>query len=216
MTKGEKKYIGNAFRWGLFALNFITVSAMVLVGIFAPDTQTLRYSDGKFFIEHSSDKYIGWFVIPFLGAAVLAVVSVGYEIFARQRLADKIARMAVTVLLGLLGFFGFCIGGLMIVGLGDVNIPFGAEEYEAYGHTFVVCADPNGLHHWYPAIYDITDGEPVFLWEGDMEYMDTSIYEGLHIEPAEGGWLVNCTVTKDNGKTKENMSFTIDRKENAQ
>ena len=209
MTNDKKKKTGSALRWGLFALTVISVAACIAICKLVPDEKILKYSNGKFFYFHVRESYDIIFLIIFLVQIIAFISSVVSEIMTKQRLSEKLPRIALSALLGFIALIAFSFSGLVLTGLlPETNLPFNAAEYDIGGHKLVLANKPHGLHHSLPALYEI-DGENADMI-GFGTGFDPDLSESV-IEPADGGYTVYYTYY-ENGAA-EHKIFTAKNKE---
>ena len=196
MTNGGKKYIGNVCRWGLFGLIGMPIIAAVIICLLVPTASQLKYSDGKFYTYQARSEYDWIFGVIFYIAAVLVILSLISEIITRQSILKTIARFALSVLLGCgvvtAIFFGFIItaGDGLFEGWND---PYNAEEYDLDGRLIVLCDVPHGMHHSYPALYEIVGDNAYFLGKGDI--FDGRRCDEFHVEQNDSCYVVSYTET---------------------
>ena len=211
MKKWEKRYIGNAMRWGLFALiGAMAVQAAIICAL-VPDSRILKYRGGHFFYLYPRTEYdwISTFILS--AAAVLCLFCVVWEFITKQRIADKIVRSLLTLILGSCVFVSFVISAAAFEGFAlfpEWNLPFGAEEYNMGGHLLLLCSSPDGLHHSHPALCEVQDEVVHYLGSGEM-YRGRA--EDFRVTPTETGYTVTYTETI-NG-VREQRSFTAERRE---
>lgn len=203
MTDSGKKYMGNACRWWLLGLIGMPIIAAVIICLLVPTASQLKYSGGKFYTYQARSEYDWIFGVIFYIAAGLVILSLISEIITRQSILKKIARFALSVLLccGVVTaiFFGFIItagDGLFE----DWNDPYNAEEYDLDGRLIVLCDVPHGMHHSYPALYEIVGDDAYFLGSGDV--IDGRRCDEFHVEQNDGCYVVTYTETI-NGVNKE-------------
>ncbi|MCR5121537.1 MAG: hypothetical protein K6B74_03855 [Ruminococcus sp.] len=201
MTNGEKKYIGNVWRWGLFGLIGMPIIAALIIRALVPDTTQLKYSDGKFHTWQARSEYDRIFGVIFCIAAGLVILSLISEIKARQSFLKTIARFALSLLLGFGVIITIFIGGVMTTGLfEDWNDPYGAKEYDFDGQLIVLCNAPDGMHHSHPELYEIVGDNAYFLGKGDI--FDGRRCDEFHVEQNDSCYVVSYTETI-NGVNKE-------------
>ncbi len=201
MTDGGKKYIGNACRWGLLGLIGMPIIAALIIRALVPDTTQLKYSDGKFYTWQARGEYFWIFGVIFCIAAGLVILSLISEIIARKGVLKTIGRFALSLLLGFGVIITIFIGGVMTTGLfEDWNDPYNAEEYDLDGRLIILCDVPHGMHHSYPALYEIVGDDAYFLGSGDV--IDGRRCDEFHVEQNDGCYVVTYTETI-NGVNKE-------------
>ena len=211
MKKWEKRYIGNAMRWGLFVLSGAMLGSTAVICALVPYDEILKYEDGKFYYYYPRAEYGGISVVILLAAAIICLSSVVWEFAVRQHIADKILRSLLTLFLGFCVFVGFVVSAVAEEGgtlFPEWTLPYGAKEYEIDGHLLLLCNSPDGLHHSHPALCEVVDGEVHFIGTGEM-YRGRA--EGFEISTTETGYTVTYTETI-NG-VREQRSFTAERKE---
>lgn len=209
MTKDKKKKFANVCRWLLFALALASVGGVIALCTLVPDEKILKYSDGKFCYFHTRERFDKIFLLILLMQIIAFVSSIISDLAAKQRLSEKIIRIVLSLLLGLIAFAAFCFSGVMLTGFfPEMNLPFDAAEYDIGGHKLVLAKMPHGLHHSLPALYEI-DGENADMI-GFGTGFDPDLSESV-IEPIDGGYTVNYTSCEDGAA--EQKSFTAKYKE---
>lgn len=209
MKKWEKRYIGNAARWGLFALSGAMLGATALICVLIPDQHILKYKDGNFFCYYPRVEY-GFVSVIILGlAALLCLFSLVWEFVTKQHIVDKILRSLLTLFLGFCACVVFGVSCIALEGLfPEWSLPTAWEEYTISGNTFVLACNPHGMHHIYPALYEVNGDDVQCIGSGeDIE----GGAENFRVTAAENGYTVTYTDTINGEKVQK--SFNAGRKD---
>ena len=209
MKKWEKRYVGNAARWGLFALSGTMLGATALIFVLVPYGEILKYKDGKFFYYYPRAEYNWISALIFFGGAGICLFSVVWEIVTNQRVLDKILRSLLTLFLELTVLVTIGVNGLMSYGLfSGWNLPTAWEEYTISGDTLVLACAPHGMHHQYPALYELRGDDVQCIGSGeDIE----GGAEDFRVTAAENGYTVTYIETINGERVMK--SFTAERKD---
>ena len=132
-----------------------------------------------------------------------------WEIVTKQRVLDKLLRIAITAFLALLLYMSLVINGIMTYGFfSGWNLPTAWEEYTISGNTFVLACNPHGMHHQYPVLYELRGEDVQCIGSGeDIE----GGAENFRVTAAENGYTVTYTDTINGEKVQK--SFNAERKD---
>ena len=210
MTK-DKKINWGALRCCLTALIWLPPLTAFIICRSVPREVGVFYENGQFFTRTNLEERFDLIFQAYLCAALLlGFAGIIAELAKRGCVfKKKLAGIIITALLVCAAVISdFFLGALPLTDFSpmpDLNAPYNLREISSGGNTYVLCDQPHGMHDFYTALYDVTDGRAVFLGSAD-EQGSTRFMDDIEVSPEGDGFMVNYIVTK-NGAAEEKQFF---------
>ena len=188
-SRSKANRLGRILRRIMAAFIVLPIIMIIIANKVVPYEETLKYTDGKFYMHTSLDIFNDILVGMLIAVTLLTMVLVITCFMEKQSFGRKIGMLAASLAL-------WCCCGISIMFAQAINSIFDDWKTPTYltesrinGEILVLANEPEGMHHSSYVIFKIEGDEPVRLGSGQLE---SGISAEYYIETTADGYIAKC------------------------